>query len=90
MSRESYWYDEARQRRTAVAELSPHLASEAVKFALKNLGNLNADERALFWRQMHDSITLLMKQAPDDDCKSAAGNLAKICYKLAHVSDDHP
>lgn len=89
MSRDSYWYDEARERRNSVRERGPHLASEAIEVAINGLSNLNADERAAFWNRIHSNINDIAQTAPDDNCKLAADKLALICYKLAHLTDGH-
>lgn len=90
MSRESHWYDDARERRNSVRERGPHLASEAIEAAINGLSNLNADERAAFWTRIHSSINDIAQAAPDANCKLAADKLALICYRLAHLADGHP
>ncbi len=90
MSKDSYWYDKARERRDRVRELAPHLLSGAIEAAINGLSDQNADQRTAFWNKLHSSINNIAKEAPDPNCKSAADNLAFICYKLAQLADGHP
>lgn len=90
MSRESYWYDAATKQRERAKQMNPESAAKATEIAFRSLSNLNANERAAFWRRIQDAISKEAETAPDADCKAAAEELAKICYKIGHAADGHP
>lgn len=90
MSKESYWYDEANKQRARTKEKNIESATKATEIAFRLLSDSNADERAAFWKRIHLAITKEASSAPDADCKIAAEELAKICFKIGHAADGHP
>lgn len=90
MSKESRWYDEARKNREDAKEQIPKLADDATELALNELNNLNADERAAFWKTIRSGIIQAVENAPGVNCKLAAEKFARIVFKLQHVADGRP